>query len=77
MEDELSMAIENAVSFPGSNPPEDYIVLGKAKPRTVEFIYYKGLSTGTYYFASESGIEFARKMEEIIKRDKKEKHRFH
>lgn len=70
MADELKAAIGNAVSFIGSKPPEDCIVLGKAKYRTVEFIYFKGLQTGTYYFDTESGIEFSRKMEEIQKKRK-------
>lgn len=73
MADELSAAIGNASSFPGSKPPEEALEIGRVERSGVVFIYFKGKS-GEYYFGTERGIEFARQMEEKLK---KEKHRFH
>lgn len=70
--DELSKVKEFAISFPGSRPPEDTVEVGREKIVGTVFIYFRGLTTGTYYYGSDSGMEFAKKMEETIK---KEKHR--
>ncbi|MBQ7863825.1 MAG: hypothetical protein IJ420_00530 [Lachnospiraceae bacterium] len=62
---------EEAVSFPGTIPPEDAKEIDR-KEHTVlgTVIYYKGKS-GTVYYASEHGLRFAAKMEEAILRQKR------
>lgn len=73
MADELSAAIGNASSFPGSRPPEEAVEIGRVERSGVVFVYFKGKKTGEYYYGTERGMEFARRMEE---KQKKEKHRF-
>ena len=73
MKEELSMAKENAVSFPGSVPPEETEEIGREEHFGVMFIYFKA-KNGEYYYGTDRGMKFAREMEEKIK---KEKHRIH
>ena len=64
---------EEAVSFPGTTPPEDAKEIDRAEhPVLGTVIYYKGKS-GTVYYASERGLQFAAKMEETIQRQKTKK----
>lgn len=74
MADRLSTAIGNAMSFPGSKPPEEAEEIGRVERSGVVFIYFEGKKSGEYYFGTDRGMEFARQMEE---KQKKEKHRFH
>lgn len=69
MED-LNIAKGNAVSFPDSRPPEEAVEVGREPRAGTVFIYFKGLQTGTYYFGTERGIEFAKRMEEKQKKRK-------
>ena len=62
---------EEAVSFPGTIPPEDAKEIDrKEHPVLGTVIYYKGKS-GTIYYASEHALRFAAKMEEVILRQKR------
>ena len=64
---------EEAVSFPGTVPPEDAKEIGREEhPVLGTVIYFKGKS-GTVYYASERGLRFAAKMEEAIQRQKTKK----
>ena len=66
----LDRAIGNAVSFPGSRPPETARVIGQVEHPHGNYIYFEGES-GTFYYASESGLAFARRMEALQKKTKK------
>ena len=67
---ELVKAKGNAISFPDSRPPEESIEIGRENRAGTVFVYFKGIQTGTYYFGTERGMAFARKMEEIQKKRK-------
>ena len=69
MADELRRAIGNALSFPGSKPPEESFEVGRVERSGTVFIYFKGMS-GAYYFGTKRGIEFAQQMEEKQKKRK-------
>lgn len=60
---------ENAVSFPGSKPPEESVEIGRVERAGTVFVYFRG-NSGTYYFGTERGMEFARRMEEKQKKRK-------
>ena len=66
----LTTAIGNSISFPGSKPPEESVELGRVEQSGGIFIYFKGVTSGTYYYGTERGIEFARRMEEKQKKRK-------
>lgn len=64
---------EDAVSFSGTIPPEDAKEIDRAEhPMLGTVIYYKDKS-GTVYYATEHGLQFAARMEEIIQRQKTKK----
>lgn len=66
----LDRAVGNATSFSGSRPPEDARVIGQVERQGRNFIYFQGES-GKFYYGTESGIAFARRMEEAARRTKK------
>ena len=66
---ELEKAIGNAFSFPGSEPPEEAVEIGRVNHAGTVFIYFRG-NSGTLYYGTERGMEFARQMEEKQKKKK-------
>lgn len=65
---------EEAVSFPGTTPPEDAKEIGReVHPVLGVVIYYKAPKTGTIYYVTKRGLKFAAKMEEAIRRQKTKK----
>lgn len=68
----LERAVGNASSFPGTRPPEPAKEIGQIERPGGIFIYYQGES-GQFYYITQSGLEFARRMEKRIqeKRTKK------
>lgn len=66
----LERAIGNATSFPGSRPPEEARIIGQVERPGGNFIYFQGKS-GKFYYGTESGINFARKMEAAVRKTKK------
>ena len=65
---------EEAVSFPGTVPPEDAKEIErKEHPVLGTVIYYKAPKSGTIYYASEHGLMFEAKMEAAIQRQKTKK----
>ena len=67
------MPTYEAVSFPGTAPPEDAEEIDRVEhPILGTVIYYKGKS-GTIYYATKRGLEFAAGMEESIRQKKTKK----
>ncbi len=64
MKEELEKAWKEAVSFPGSSPPEEAVEIGRIEKGGVTFIFYRG-ETG-YYYNTVQGIAFAGWLEERI-----------
>lgn len=65
---------EEAVSFPGTTPPEDAKEIDRAEhPVLGTVIYFKAPKSGTIYYATEHGLKFAARMEETIQRQKTKK----
>ncbi len=68
------LGYEEAVSFPGTIPPEDAKEIGRdVHPTLGVVIYYKAPKSGTIYYATKRGLKFAAKMEEAILRQKRKK----
>lgn len=62
---------EGAVSFSGVRPPEDAKEFKRAEhPVLGTVIYYKAPESGTIYYTTRSGLEFAARMEKAIQRQK-------
>lgn len=73
MSEELEKAWEEAVSFPGSSPPENAVEIGRKEEGSVTFILYRGRSG--YYYNTAQGIRFAKEMEESAQRKNKRRSR--
>lgn len=69
--DEMRQA---AVSFPGTAPGEKSVYLGSEETKLGIYHYWKGES-GKMYYASASGLRFAREMEKIIHKNAVLRHR--
>lgn len=62
---------DSAVSFPGTSPPEEAKEIErKYHPVLGVVIYYRAPKSGTIYYATKRGLQFAAKMEEAIQRQK-------
>ena len=68
----LDRAIGNAVSFPGSRPPEPARCIGQIERPDGNYVYFQGQS-GKFYYGTESGIAFARQMEAAGKKRRTKK----
>ena len=68
----LERAVGNASSFSGTRPPEPARVIGQIERSGGIFIYYQGES-GQFYYITQSGLEFARRMEKAIKEKRTKK----
>ena len=65
---------DNAVSFPGTVPPEDAKEIDrKVHPVLGVVIYYQAPVSGTIYYATKRGLKFAAKMEKVIQGQKTKK----
>lgn len=65
---------EGAVSFSGIRPPENAKEFKKVEhPVLGTVIYYKAPESGTIYYTTRSGLEFAVRMEKAIQRQKAKK----
>ena len=65
---------EEAVSFPGTTPPEDAKEIGReVHPTLGVVIYYKAPKSDTIYYATKRGLRFAEKMEKAIQHQKTKK----
>lgn len=65
---------EEAVSFPGTTPPEDAKEIGRElHPALGVVIYYKAPKSGTIYYTTKRGLRFAEKMEKAILHQKTKK----
>lgn len=73
MSEELEKAMQQAVSFPGSSPPENAKEIGQIERNGITFILYCGRSG--YYYNTLQGIRFAREMEERAHRKNKRRDR--
>ena len=68
------MLAYEAVSFPGATPPEDAEEIDRVEhPILGTVIYYKSPKSGTIYYATKKGLEFAAGMEEAIRQKKTKK----
>lgn len=73
MSEELEEAWKEAVSFPGSSPPENAREIGQIERDGNTFILYRGRSG--YYYNTLQGIRFAKEMEERARRKNKRRGR--
>ncbi len=64
MKEELEKAWKEAVSFPGSSPPEEAVEIGRIEKGGIIFIFYRGKAG--YYYNTVRGIAFAGWLEERI-----------
>ena len=65
-------AFDTAISFSGTEPPEECREIGRRENHILgTVIYYKGMKSGTIYYISERGLEFARHMAALQKKTKK------
>lgn len=70
----LERAVGNAVSFPGSSPPEQCRMIGMVEHETMgNVLYYESMTGERFYYITEKGLQFARKMEKTAKQQKRQK----
>lgn len=68
----LDRAIGNALSFSGTMPPEPCKVIGREERGAMGMtIYYEAEESGNFYYITERGLEFARRMEAAARKTKK------
>lgn len=72
---ELEEAYEKAWSFPGLHPPENARYIGYRKSGTQKYLYWRD-SRGNYWYDTEGGMEFKKRMEEVQKKKRASRRRW-
>ena len=68
----LERAIGNATSFAGASPPESCREIGRVERGSMgTVIYYESEKDENFYYITEAGLEFARRMAALQKKTKK------